>query len=258
MKFPESVGVCAAWGLAALLFNAGILFFQGQQKGLEFFTGYVIELSLSIDNIFVFFLIFSHFKVDSAQQNKILSWGVLGAQLMRAVFILGGVTLLKHFAWVIFVFGSLLVFSGFRIFFKEHKNADLDQNDVLNFFKRFIPGNLSTFLIVLIAVELADLIFAVDSIPAVLAITKDPFIVYSSNIFAILGLRAMYFVLAPIFDMFHYLHYALGIILVFVGFKMITDHWWHMPIGYSLGFIVLVLTIFTSVSFFINKKPRLG
>ena len=240
MKLPKAVWICAAWVIAALLFNAGIYFVQGQQKALEFTTGYVIELSLSIDNLFVFFLIFSHFKVEPSRQGRILSWGVLGAQLMRAVFILGGVALLKHFSWVIYAFGILLVFSGFKIFFKKNKTISLD----------WLPKNFSSFLVVLIAVEVADLIFAVDSIPAVLAVTKDPFIVYSSNIFAILGLRAMYFVLLPFIDAFRYLHYALGIILVFVGTKMLLDHTWHMPVGYALGFIVLVLGFFTFISFF--------
>ena len=219
MKISKAVWIWWPGLLAALLFNAGIFFFQGHQKALEFFTGYVIELSLSVDNLFVFFLIFSYFKVDAAGQGRILSWGVLGAQLMRAIFILGGVALLKHLSWVVYAFGVLLIFSGFKIFFKNDKSIDLDQNILLRSLKRFIPKDLSSFLIVLIAVELADLIFAVDSIPAVLAVTKDPFIVYSSNIFAILGLRAMYFVLSPVFDRFHYLHYTLGIILFLWGSK---------------------------------------
>jgi len=216
---------------AAFLFNAGIFFFQGQQKALEFLTGYVIEWSLSIDNLFVFFLIFSYFKVDQVRQKRILSWGVLGAQLMRALFIIAGVALLKHLNWVNYVFGVFLFCLGFKLFFDNKKHENLDQNTTFH------------FLIILIAVEVADLIFAVDSIPAVLAITKDPFIVYSSNIFAILGLRSMYFVLSPVFDRFRYLHYTLGIILIFIGGKMFTDHIWHMPISYAFGFIVLVLLI---------------
>jgi tellurite resistance protein TerC len=240
-----SIALCV---IAALLFNIGIYFFEGQQKALEFLTGYMIELSLSIDNLFVFFLIFSHFKTDPSEQNRILSWGVWGAQLMRAVMILGGVALLKHFSWVIYVFGLLLVFSGFKLFLKKNKSGGPDHNVPLTFIEQYLPKGISSFLIVLIAVELADVIFAVDSIPAVLAVTKDPFIVYSSNIFAILGLRSMYFVLAPLIGLFQYLHYALGIILVFVGIKMLTDHIWHLPIGYALGFIVLVLTVFGAVS----------
>lgn len=249
----KAVWISAAWIIAALVFNAGIYFVQGQQKALEFLTGYVIELSLSIDNLFVFFLIFSHFKVDASQQSKILSWGVMGAQLMRAVFILGGVALLQHLSWVVYAFGALLVFSGFKLFVNDDKSVDLDQNVVLRFLKRL---NLSSFLIVLITVEMADLVFAVDSIPAVLAVTKDPFIIYSSNIFAILGLRAMYFVLSPVIDKFAYLHYTLGIILVFVGGKMLADHFYQMPIGYALGFIVLVLTISTAISLLMNKDKK--
>jgi len=252
----KAVWVCAAWVITALLFNAGVLFFQGQQKALEFLTGYVIELSLSIDNLFVFFLIFSHFRVEPSGQSRILFWGVLGAQLMRAIFILGGVALLQSLSWVVYAFGVLLVFSGLKLFLNKNKTINFDQNILLRFFKPFIPGNLSSFLIVLIAVELADLIFAVDSIPAVLAITKDSFIVYSSNIFAILGLRAMYFVLSSFIDKFQYLHYTLGIILVFVGTKMLCDHIWHMPVGYALGFIVLVLSVFAFMSFFINKRKQ--
>ena len=254
MKFSKALWISAAWIIAALLFNAGILYFQGQQKALEFLTGYVIELSLSVDNLFVFFLIFSHFKVEPSKQSRILSWGVLGAQLMRAIFIVGGVALLKNLSWMVYAFGALLVFSGFKFLFKVDKTIDLDKSILLHFLKRIIPGRISSFMIVLIAVEAADLIFAVDSIPAVLAVTKDPFIVYTSNIFAILGLRAMYFVLSPLIDKFQYLHYTLGTILVFVGIKMLFDHVWHMPIGYALGFIVLVLSIFSIIS--IVRHPR--
>ncbi len=256
MRFSQAVGVCAAWIGAALLFNAWVFFYQGQQKALEFFTGYVIELSLSIDNLFVFFLIFSHFKVDSTQQNKILSLGVLGAQLMRAVFVLGGVALLRHLSWVVYAFGVLLVFSGFKIFFKKNKSGDLRQNILLRFLNKLIPKKISIFFVVLVAIETVDLLFAVDSIPAVLAITKDPFIVYTSNIFAVLGLRSMYFILSPVIDKFRYLHYTLGIILVFVGAKMLTDHIWHMPIGYALGFIVIVLVVFSTISVYINVNGK--
>jgi tellurite resistance protein TerC len=244
------------WFFESLLFNTGIFCVQGQQKALEFFTGYVIEMSLSIDNLFVFFLIFSHFKIDSTQQNRILFWGVLGAQLMRAIFILGGVALLNHLSWVIYAFGLLLVVSGTNLFFKNNKAVNIDENILLRFFKKFIPKNLSTFFFVLIAVKAADFVFAVDSIPALLAIIKDPFIVYSSNIFAVLGLRAMYFVVSPFIDKFLYLHYTLGVILVFVGIKMLTDPIWHMPVGYALGFIVLVLFISTIFIFVTNKNKK--
>ena len=256
MKYKKAVFVCAASLIAALLFNAGIFCFQGPQKGLEFFTGYLIELSLSIDNLFVFFLIFSYFKVAPDVQNRILSWGVLGAQFLRAVFIFGGVALLKHFSWVTLIFGALLVFSGFKLFLKTKKPADLNEDNILRYFKKLVPSNLSSFWVVLIVVELADLIFAVDSIPAVLAVTKDPFIVYSSNIFAILGLRALYFIFFPVVDKFPYLHYTVAVILVFTGFKMLTDHLWPIPIGYALGFIVLVLSVSSIIPFFINNRKK--
>ena len=254
MKIAKAVWVCAGFIIAAFIFNLGIYFIEGQQKALEFLTGYVIEWSLSIDNLFVFFLIFSYFKIDPLEQNRVLSWGVLGAQLMRAVFILVGVTLIRRFNWVIYAFGILLVISGFKLFLKNDKAHDLDENFLFRSLKRFIPKSFSSFLLVLIAVEVADLIFAVDSIPAVLAVTKDPFIVYSSNIFAILGLRAMYFVLSPIFNMFQYLHYTLGILLLFVGIKMLTDHLWHMPVADALGFIVMVLSVSTAISIFVKKN----
>ena len=254
MNLPKAIFFCAAWIVAALLFNAGIYIVQGEQKALEFLTSYIIELSLSIDNLFVFYLLFSQFKVSEADQSKILKWGVWGAQLMRAVFILGGIALLQHLSWVVYVFGALLVFSGINVFTKTDKNIQPDKSMVLRFFNRFIPIKLSTFWIVLILVETADLVFAVDSIPAVLAVTKDPFIVYTSNIFAILGLRSMYFVLAPVAGTFHYLHYGLGIILVFVGVKMVTANIWHIPVGYMLGFITLAFGISIGASLLLKKK----
>jgi tellurite resistance protein TerC len=247
MKFPKAILIVSAWIVLALLFNAGVYIVQGPQKALEFLTSYIIELSLSVDNLFVFYLIFSHFKISNDQQSKILTWGVLGAQLMRAVFILGGIALLKHLSWVIYAFGLLLIFSGIKIFIKKDKDIHPDQNRTLRFVNRFIPGKLSTFWMALILIELADLVFAVDSIPAVLAITKDPFIVYTSNILAILGLRSMYVVFAPMMNKFHYLHYGLGVILTFVGIKMLTENIWHIPVGYALGFIVLTLGISMSI-----------
>lgn len=258
MKFSKAILICLAWIVTALLFNAGIYVFQGQQKALEFLTGYIIELSLSVDNLLVFYLIFTYFKVSSPDQSRILTWGVLGAQLMRAIFILGGISLLQHFRVVIYVFGILLVFSGIKVFIKKEKIKPPDQSRVLSFLNRFIPFNLSPFLTVLIMVEMADLVFAVDSIPAILAVTKDPFIVYSSNIFAILGLRSLYFILVPIVDKFQYLHYGLGAILVFVGIKMITEHLWHIPVGYTLGLIILILTlsVFASLNYHLSKSSR--
>ncbi|MBF0511437.1 MAG: TerC family protein [Candidatus Omnitrophica bacterium] len=243
MNFSKAVLFCSIWIVAALLFNAGIYIIQGQQKSLEFLTSYIIELSLSVDNLFVFYLIFSQLKISNDHQSKILTWGVLGAQLMRGILILGGIALLQHLSWIIYAFGFLLIFSGVKIFTKTNKTINPDRNIALPFFHRFIPVNFSSFLTALILVEIADLIFSMDSIPAVLAVSKDPFIVYTSNIFAILGLRAMYFIIGPIINKFHYLHYGLGIILVFVGIKMITENFLHIPVCYTLGFIALTLGI---------------
>ena len=255
MNFSKAIFVCVAWVLSALLFNVGIYMVQGQQKALEFLTGYIIELSLSVDNLLVFYLIFSQFKVPLGQQRKILTWGILGAQLMRAVLILAGIALLRHLSWMIYAFGILLVFSGFNIFVKTDRSGVPAQNPALRFLDRLIPQNLPPFLIVLILVEMADLVFAVDSIPAVLAVTKDPFIVYTSNIFAILGLRSMYFVLVPVIGLFHHLHYGLGIILILVGIKMITENIWHIPVYYALGAIALILIVSVLASLFLKKKP---
>ena len=243
MKLLKAIWICLAWVVAALLVNFWIYSAQGQQKALEFLTGYVIELSLSIDNLFVFFLIFSQYKVSSTDQGKILTWGVMGAQLMRAVLILAGVALLQRLSWVIYVFGILLVYSGVNVFIKTDKNILPDLGMLQRFLSRILPVKYSAFLIVLILIELMDLVFAIDSIPAVLAVTKDPFIVYTSNIFAILGLRSLYFILSSMIGRFHYVHYGLGVILVFVGIKMSTEHIWHMPLIYTLGFITVTLTV---------------
>jgi len=253
MNFTKAILFSSLWIIAALMFNAGVYLYQGHQKALEFLTGYVIELSLSVDNLFVFLLIFTQFKVSLADQGRILTWGVLGAQLMRAFFIIGGIALLQHFTWVIYAFGILLVFSGINVFAKTDKTIPLDQGSVLRFLERFIPVKLSPFLIVLLLVEMADLIFAVDSIPAVLAVTKDPFIVYTSNILAILGLRSMYFVLYPVAGKFHLLHYGIGLILIFVGIKMISANIWHIPVAYALSFIVLVLSVSVFASWFFRR-----
>ncbi len=261
------------WVFLALVFNAGIYFWLGSQRALEFFTGYLIEQSLSVDNLFVFLLIFSYFKVPVIYQRKVLFWGIIGAQVMRAAFILAGVALLHHFHWLIYLFGAFLVFSGIKLFLEKDKQIHPEGNVALKLFRRFMPvtdnyveGQFTVkqqgrrwatpLLIVLIVIETTDLIFALDSIPAILAITKDPFIVYSSNIFAILGLRAMYFALAGLMNVFHHLHYGLGIILAFVGVKMLTEDIFHIPIMAALGVIagVLTITIVTSIMFPAKSK----
>jgi tellurite resistance protein TerC len=275
IKIRRAVLLSAFWILLAVFFNVGIYFWLGSQRALEFLTGYVIEQSLSVDNLFVFLLIFSYFKVPPVYQRRVLLWGIIGAQIMRAVFILAGIALLKQFHWLMYVFGAFLVFSGFKLFFEEEKEVDPEKGLVIRVFRCFFPvtkgyigGAFGTMLngvwhatpllVVLLAIETADIIFAIDSIPAVLAVTKDPFIAYSSNIFAILGLRAMYFALAGVMKFSHYLHYGLGVILAFVGIKMLIGHFVEIPVILVLGFIAVVVfvSIITSVLFPVDPKSR--
>lgn len=238
MTMRRAVTTTFCWILLALLFNLGVLYWMGPDRAFEFLTSYVVEQSLSIDNLFVFLLIFVHFKTPIDQQRNILSWGIISAQIMRAVFIISGVALLGTFSWMMYIFGAILVFTGFKLFIKKDEEVHPENNP----FYKFIGQKLSLFWMVFIIIQVTDLIFAVDSIPAVLAITKDSFIAYSSNIFAILGLRSMYFALSSFMKLFHYMHYGLGVILVFVGFKMLTEHFWNIPIIITLGFIIFTLT----------------
>ncbi len=254
----EALGWSAFWIFLALCFNAGVYYFLGRQAALEFLTGYLLEKSLSVDNLFVFLLIFSCFKVPAVYQHKTLFWGIIGALMMRAIFILTGVTLIHKFHWMIYLFGGFLVFTGIKLFFEKEKEFVPEKNLAIRLFRKLMPvtsiyheakffikehGKLTAtpLFVVLIVIETTDVIFAVDSIPAILSITTDPFIVYTSNIFAILGLRALYFALAGMMEMFHYLHYGLGTILVFVGGKMLAADYFHIPIGVSLAIIGAIL-----------------
>lgn len=255
MNMRKAIYVSLFWVVAALLFNVWIYFAQGQQKALEFMTGYLIELSLSVDNIFVFLLIFKYFKTDAKEQEKILSWGVWGAQLMRAILIIVGIKLISAFAWLLYILGIFLVVMGIKMFLEKEKDVHMEENKIFKFCKKHFP-NLKQWLIVLIIVEATDLLFALDSIPAIFAITKDPFIVWTSNVFAIIGLRAMYFALAGIMPMFVYLHYALGSVLAFVGVSMLTEHFFHIPIFIKLLFIASSLGIAVIFSILKNtQKP---
>jgi tellurite resistance protein TerC len=250
----------AVWITLALVFNAILYVFRGPEVGLQFLTGYLIEKSLSVDNIFVFVLIFSYFSVPAMYQHRVLFWGIFGALVMRAVLIATGAALIERFHWIIYIFGAFLVFTGIRMAF--HKNEELhpDDNPVVRLFKRFMPvtkeyhgqsffvrqaGKLAAtpLFVVLLLVESTDLVFALDSIPAIFAITTDPFIVYTSNVFAILGLRALYFLLAGVMDKFRYLKIGLSIVLVFVGAKMLAEaiHI-EIDIRLSLGVIAAVIT----------------
>jgi tellurite resistance protein TerC len=239
--FKEALTWTGVWMSLALLFGLGVAHFGGTPKAVEFYTGYLIELSLSADNVFVFVLMFTYFAVPAKYQHKVLFWGVLGALVMRMLMIGLGVSLIHRFSWILYVFGAFLVFTGLKMAFSREKELHPEQNPVIRGFKRLVPvthdyqgdrflvrmnGKLAAtpLLVVLLGVEVSDLIFAVDSIPAIFGVTLDPFIVYTSNVFAIMGLRSMYFVLAGVMDKFHYLRTALGLVLGFVGVKMLLAH----------------------------------
>lgn len=267
----EALAWSIGWISLAMLFNVGVYRFFGAERGLEFFTGYLIELALSVDNLFVFILIFSTFHVRPADQHRVLFWGILGAQVMRAVFILAGAALLNAFHWVIYLFGGFLVFTGVKILLARGSEVHPENNPLLKLFGKIIPtlpdsygGRFTvkldgrryatSLLPVLVVVEATDLVFAVDSIPAVFGVTKDPFIVYTSNIFAILGLRALYFLLAHAMEKFRYLKFGLGFVLLFIGVKMIVAKWVLVPIRLSL-FVVAGL-LGASVLASLIRPPR--
>ncbi|MEK6570687.1 MAG: TerC family protein [Bacteroidota bacterium] len=266
VKIKEALTWSTIWIALALVFNLGIYVWRGPQPALEFLTGYLIEKSLSVDNIFVFLLIFSYFRVDSLYQHKVLFWGILGALIMRAAFIAAGVTLIQKFHWVIYIFGAFLVLTGIKMALQKDKEIHPERNPVLKLFRRFAPVTeryvegkffvkidgrtfATPLFIVVLVVETTDLIFAVDSIPAILAITLDPFIVYTSNVFAILGLRALYFALAGTMRLFYYLHYGLSTILVFIGIKMLLADIYEIPVGIALSAVasILVIAVLASV-----------
>ncbi len=268
VKIREALIWSAVWISLALIFNVGVYFLMGKEKAIEFLTGYVIEKSLSVDNLFVFIMVFSYFNVDTKYQHKVLFWGILGALIMRAIFIFAGVALIQQFHWIIYVFGAFLIFTGIKMLVQKEEKMEPEKNPLVRLFKRFFPVtetmhgdrffvkiNAKTvatpLFIVLLIIEFTDLIFAVDSIPAILAISTDTFIIFTSNVFAILGLRALYFALAGIAKLFYYLKYGLSAILVFVGVKMVIAGFFKIPVMYSLLVIVsiLILSILASVIF---------
>ena len=270
VSVKEAGAVTAGIVSLAVAFGAAIYFrllpiedFGGHQHALEFFTGYLIELALSVDNIFVILLIFSYFRVPPKYQHRVLFWGILGALVMRGTMIGAGAYLIERFHWIIYVFGAFLIFTGIRMAFQEETDIEPESNPVIRMIRRVVPitgqyhgqkffvqetieGQLrrvaTPLFVVLVLVETTDLIFAVDSIPAIFAVTRDPLLVYTSNVFAILGLRSMFFLLAGVINKFHYLKLGLAIVLVFVGIKMVITYWeTHIPIGISLGVIAAVL-----------------
>jgi TerC family integral membrane protein len=270
VKFREALGWSLVWVALALAFAVFVFFWHGRRESLEFVTGYVIELSLSVDNLFVFLVIFRYFRVPAEQQHKVLFWGILGALIMRGIFILAGVSLIRRFEWIVYVFGAMLVFSGIKLLRQGDVEIHPERNPILRVFRRLVPvtkdyeggkffvrrGGLyaTPLIVVLLVVETTDVLFAVDSIPAVLAITLNAFIVYTSNVFAILGLRSMYFALAGMMDVFHYLHYGLSAVLIFVGLKMIAAHYVEIPTVLALGIVVVVLGVSVLASVIFPRK----
>ncbi|MFZ3222190.1 MAG: TerC family protein [Rugosibacter sp.] len=272
-----------AWFSLALLFNAGLWWYLNgtvgaevaDQKALEFLTGYLIEKSLSVDNVFIFLLIFSSFHVAAEYQRRVLIYGVLGAILMRAIMILAGAWVVREFSWVLYLFGAFLVITGMRMLVMAEKTPDLEKNPVLKFARRHLRISddyhgekfsvvkngvryFTPLFLVLILIEVTDLVFAVDSIPAIFAITTDPFIVFTSNIFAIMGLRALYFLLADVADRFHLLKYGLAMVLTFIGAKMLIMPWYHVPVGASLAIVAVLIGASVVASLIATRnKPSL-
>ncbi|MGH7788675.1 MAG: TerC family protein [Candidatus Binatia bacterium] len=267
VSLREAAGWSITWVVLSLAFNAGVYYFMGAHAGLEFLTGYLIEKALSVDNIFVFVLIFSYFKVPGRYQHRILFWGILGALILRGAMIGAGAYLIQQFHWITYVFGAFLVFTGIRMAFHDGAQLEPEANPVIKLMRRFMPITnryhgqkffaheapagtagparrvATPLFVVLMLVETTDIVFAVDSIPAIFAVTTNPFLVYTSNIFAILGLRAMYFLLAGVIQKFHYLQLGLSVVLTFVGVKMLIADFYKVPIGVSLTVIASVLTI---------------
>lgn len=273
IQIKEALLQSAFWIGLALLFNLGVFIKMGSLAGTQFLAAFLMEKSLSVDNLFVFILIFTYFKIPSQYQHRILFWGILGALLMRAIFIAAGISLIHHFEWIIYLFGAFLIYTGFKLAKGEEKEIKPEHNPIINFFKKILPVSngfhdgkffirekgllmATPLFIALLMVESTDVMFAVDSIPAVLAISNDPFIVYTSNIFAILGLRALYFALSGVMQMFVYLNYGLAFLLSYIGVKMLISHYIKIPIFISLGiiFVTLCLAIFLSLKFPPKKK----
>lgn len=269
--FKESMGWTIMWVTLAMAFNGVVYYVMGPKPALDYFTGYILEKSLSVDNLFVILMVFSYFQVEAKYQHRVLFWGILGAVVMRGIFIAAGVTLIQMFHWVLYIFGAFLVFTGVRMYFHKEGDIDMEKNLAMRLCSRFLPVvnnhhghsffvksegkyHVTPLFIALIVIETSDVIFALDSIPAILAITYDPFIVFSSNVMAILGLRSLFFALSGVMGMFHYLHYGLAAILVFLGVKMLGEEFYDFPITWALGVIALILGTSIVASLAMPKK----
>jgi len=274
VKFKEAIIWSVVWIVLALIFNLLVYFWHGTQAAVEFLTGYLIEKSLSVDNIFVFLMIFTYFGVKPMYQHKVLFWGILGAIIMRAIFIFAGITLIKIFHPIIYVFGIFLVFTGVKMALQKDREIHPERNPVLKVFRRlfkitpnYVDGKFfvkegkrliaTPLFVVLLVVESTDVVFAVDSIPAIIAITRDPFIVYTSNIFAILGLRALYFAIAGFVKLFRYFKYGLSVVLVFIGVKMLISDFYKIPTVFALIVVFSIITISILASILI-PEPKLA
>ena len=277
----EAAAWSAAWVTLAVMFGVGVFFLMGRQAALEFAAGYLVEEALSVDNLFVFILLFSYFKVPQDLQHRVLFWGILGALFMRAAMVAAGAVLIERFHWIVYVFGAFLVFTGLRMAFQREAHIDPEHNPVLRLVRRLLPVT-STFrgqkffvrepaapgqpdrlwatplFVVLLLVETTDVVFAVDSIPAIFGVTRDPFLVYTSNVFAILGLRSLFFLLAGIITKFHYLRFGLSAVLAFVGVKMLVSGVLHVPVGVSLGVIAGLLGISIVASILRPEAPHVA
>ncbi|MBI5815499.1 MAG: TerC family protein [Nitrospinae bacterium] len=276
ISIPEAMKWSAIWILMSLAFGAGVYYVRGWDDAFNYIAGYLIEKSLSVDNLFVLHLIFTYFAIPARYQHKVLFWGILGAVVMRFSFIMAGVAIIKMFHWTLYLFGAFLVFSGIKMATsKESDEIDFEKNLVLRAVRRIMPvtpemddgrffiskdsvRHATPIFIAMVLIEFSDVIFAMDSIPAIFAVTLDPFIVYTSNIFAILGLRSLYFALAGMMTMFHYLRYGLAVILVFLGAKMLAAEFVHLPVLAALGIIALILVVSAAASIFFPPAKEDG
>jgi tellurite resistance protein TerC len=274
VSLREAAGWSVFWVALSLLFNLGLLFWYGRAPALEFFAGYLIEKSLSVDNVFVFVLLFRAFAVEPRYQHRVLMWGILGALVMRGVMIGAGVALIHRFAWILYLFGAFLIFAGARMMLRKEKEVHPERGPLLRWVRKIIPvtkefGGQHLFLreagrwiatplfLVVLVIELTDLAFAVDSIPAVFGVTRDPFIVYTSNVFAILGLRAFYFLLASVLPYFRYLGQGLSLVLMFIGAKMLAARWVESPTPLTLAVVAGILSVAVAASILAARRKVL-